>query len=173
MNERLRATAQVPKAIGDKILVQHGKGCWLAQVIQRLDDSVQPSAAEQGDVDLLQTTDAVIWAREFSRIARAKGYAVDEEWMVTWFANAIITGQDHAMRDVATERQRTFEQAARANCYCCRAPWDWHPVNEAGFHNHIRGQIDSSPCKSLEIWRLSGKFQPKAGPATEQGGKKP
>jgi hypothetical protein len=43
------------------------------------------------DVDLLQTMDARVWAKEFCRIT---GFA-DEEWAVSWFANAIMCGWDH------------------------------------------------------------------------------
>lgn len=43
------------------------------------------------DVDLLQTMDARVWAKEFCRIT---GFT-DEEWAVTWFANAIMCGWDH------------------------------------------------------------------------------
>jgi hypothetical protein len=43
--------------------------------------------------ELLQTTDAAKWAREFTRINAEKGITVDEGWMITWFANAIEVGR--------------------------------------------------------------------------------
>lgn len=45
------------------------------------------------ETELLQTTDATKWAREFTRINAEKGIVVDEGWMITWFANAIETGR--------------------------------------------------------------------------------
>lgn len=45
--------------------------------------------------------DARVWAREWCRIAREieaanDGRAViDEEWMVSWFANALMSGFDY------------------------------------------------------------------------------
>jgi hypothetical protein len=33
--------------------------------------------------------DASKWASEFCKVARDKGLDIDEDWMTTWFANAI------------------------------------------------------------------------------------
>ena len=47
------------------------------------------------EIDLIQTTDAKIWAKEFNRIAQNLGYSeMDEEWLHGWFANAIMVGID-------------------------------------------------------------------------------
>jgi hypothetical protein len=43
------------------------------------------------DTDILQTMDARVWAKEFCKITGFK----DEEWAISWFANAIMTGWDH------------------------------------------------------------------------------
>ena len=51
------------------------------------DRSVEPSSS-----DLLQSMDAVVWAKEFMRCT---GGTVDEEWAVSWFASAIMCGWDH------------------------------------------------------------------------------
>jgi hypothetical protein len=51
---------------------------------------VTPPPPEK-EVDLLQTMDGVIWAREFCRIT---GFQ-DEDWARVWFANAIMVGWDH------------------------------------------------------------------------------
>jgi len=51
------------------------------------------------ETDLHQTMDAEIWAREFKRICDKNGHYCDEDWMVSWFANAIMTGYDHAKRE--------------------------------------------------------------------------
>ena len=47
----------------------------------------------------LPSFDARDWAEAFCKIAREKGHDLDEEWMVTWFANALMRGYDeHARR---------------------------------------------------------------------------
>lgn len=47
------------------------------------------------EIDLHQTMDAAIWAKEFCRIADNLGHKnIDEGWMVGWFANAIMVGYD-------------------------------------------------------------------------------
>ena len=43
-------------------------------------------------VDLLQTTDAMVWAKEFVRICKTAGWTledIDKGLMVGWFANAM------------------------------------------------------------------------------------
>jgi hypothetical protein len=48
----------------------------------------------------LPSFDAQDWAAAFCKIAKAKGLDIDEEWMVTWFANALMRGFDeHAARN--------------------------------------------------------------------------
>lgn len=47
----------------------------------------------------LPSFDARDWAEAFCRIAKTQGHDIDEGWMVTWFANALMRGFDeHAMR---------------------------------------------------------------------------
>jgi hypothetical protein len=48
----------------------------------------------------LPSFDARDWAKSFCETAAAHGHSgIDEEWMVTWFANALMRGYDeHAMR---------------------------------------------------------------------------
>lgn len=51
--------------------------------------------------DLHQTTDAVLWAKEFCRIAEKlyPGNAmIDEAWVTSWFANAFMTQYDEDRR---------------------------------------------------------------------------
>lgn len=48
------------------------------------------------------TTDAMVWATEWCRIAREieaseDGELIDEGWMVGWFANAMCVAEDHAV----------------------------------------------------------------------------
>ena len=44
------------------------------------------------DINLVRTMDARAWATEFMRIT---GGTVDEQTMISWFANAIMCGWDH------------------------------------------------------------------------------
>lgn len=52
--------------------------------------------------ELLSTTDAMVWAREWVRIAtrlQAEGQSLlDEGWMVGWFANAMETARREPAR---------------------------------------------------------------------------
>lgn len=49
------------------------------------------------NTELVGTIDAVWWAGEFRRTAINLGYSdMDEDWLIGWFANAIMTGYDHA-----------------------------------------------------------------------------
>jgi hypothetical protein len=44
-----------------------------------------------GELDLHATTDAAIWASEFSQVAQRLGYSpMDEGWLIGWFANAML-----------------------------------------------------------------------------------
>jgi hypothetical protein len=55
--------------------------------------------------NLLNTTDARVWAQEWCRIAREIEAAdderrvIDEGWMIGWFANAIEVGRDAGWRE--------------------------------------------------------------------------
>lgn len=53
-------------------------------------------------IDLHKTTDAVAWAEEFCRTVGEKHPSIQNEdtehWIMGWFANAIMTGHDHALR---------------------------------------------------------------------------
>lgn len=46
----------------------------------------------------LPSFDARDWAEAFCAIARAHGHDLDEGWMTTWFANALMRGFDEATR---------------------------------------------------------------------------
>lgn len=46
----------------------------------------------------LPSFDARDWAKAFCKIAAEQGHpGIDEEWMVSWFANALMRGFDEAM----------------------------------------------------------------------------
>lgn len=48
------------------------------------------------EIKLLGEFDAKIWAKEFMRIFGNKKEKIDEELMIGWFANSIMTGYDKA-----------------------------------------------------------------------------
>lgn len=54
----------------------------------------------------LPSFDARDWAAEFCRIAAEKGHpGIDEQWMVGWFANALMRGFDeHGIRSARTKQ---------------------------------------------------------------------
>ena len=58
---------------------------------------------EDGELLDYMGMDAIKWASEFCKIARDKGYNLDEEWMIGWFANAIMAGYDKGRGVQATK----------------------------------------------------------------------
>jgi DNA-binding NtrC family response regulator len=70
--------------------------------------------------------DAVVWAREFCRIANSLGVTqkedpdktsdtptllpIDESWMFAWFANAIMAGYDHGARHAERRLLGTLDE---------------------------------------------------------------
>jgi len=42
--------------------------------------------------------DARDWAKAFCKIAKQQGHDIDEAWMVTWFASAMMRGVDEARK---------------------------------------------------------------------------
>jgi hypothetical protein len=56
-----------------------------------------PTGATGGHAgDFLASVDASVWAREFCEVVGAKvaGLAAEQDWITTWFANAIMAGYD-------------------------------------------------------------------------------
>jgi len=47
----------------------------------------------------LPSFDARDWAKEFCKIAKTHGHELDEDWMVSWFANALMRGYDQRVAD--------------------------------------------------------------------------
>lgn len=55
--------------------------------------------------------DALKWAEEFRMTAIHLGYpAMDTGWLITWFANAIVNGQDIVRRQSASTIERLSER---------------------------------------------------------------
>jgi len=61
---------------------------------------------------LFETTDAMVWAKEWCIVARKLEYlgkpVIDEGWMVGWFANAIEVGRDAGRRSVDADFARVW-----------------------------------------------------------------
>lgn len=58
------------------------------------------------DSELLQTNDAMLWAKEFVRMKEAKNWTLgdmEEGLMVCWFANA-MAAQEFSMRSNTTKK---------------------------------------------------------------------
>ena len=51
----------------------------------------------------LPSFDARDWAEAFCATAKKQGHDIDEDWMVTWFANALMRGYDEARMRQAKE----------------------------------------------------------------------
>jgi hypothetical protein len=71
------------------------------------------------EINLLETTDAMVWAEEFVRIKIKQGWTwtdIDEGLMVGWFANA-MAAQEMACRKTPDPRVKelveSLEQLAR------------------------------------------------------------
>ena len=61
---------------------------------------------EKKILDLHATTDAAVWASEFNSAARRLGYsAMDEGWLIGWFANAMFA-KEMAIRRVKEVRDK-------------------------------------------------------------------
>lgn len=75
--------------------------------------------ADTGAVNLHDTMDAVVWAREYCRI----NPILDEGMMLAWFANAIMAGYDEARRRYEKSEPPPVEKASE--------PREWKPGDEA------------------------------------------
>jgi hypothetical protein len=53
---------------------------------------------EKDEINLLQTTDAMIWAEEFCRIYHNGKHDIEPGWLVGWFANAMLA-QEMALKE--------------------------------------------------------------------------
>ena len=54
------------------------------------------------EINLLETADAAVWAKEFVRIKRETGWTIDdidESLMIAWFANAMCAQMDSTNRE--------------------------------------------------------------------------
>lgn len=48
----------------------------------------------------LPSFDAHDWAKAFCKIAKTHGHSIDEGWMITWFANALMRGYDQRSSEI-------------------------------------------------------------------------
>lgn len=69
------------------------------EAIRKKKGITRKNEVKMDEIDLHLTMDATIWADEFNRIFVKHGeQPIDHEVLVSWFANSIMTGYDHAMR---------------------------------------------------------------------------
>ena len=54
----------------------------------------------------MDTTDAMIWAKAFCQITKAKQPELDESYMVSWFANSMMKVYDKNMWDLGKLRRK-------------------------------------------------------------------
>lgn len=91
---------------------------------------------------LYATDDAMVWAKEWCEVAREIEAAndgrqlIDEEWMVGWFANAMVTAVDHQKRrderrppDLLGVREDEHWHDTHEGFKACRQcqGWGWNP----------------------------------------------
>lgn len=75
---------------------------------------------EREEVNLLETTDANVWAKEFVRI----NPCIDLDSIRSWFANAIMCGSDHSrwgfLVEITEYREaiKTIHFLGRKDCTC-------------------------------------------------------
>jgi len=71
------------------------------------EDVMDKKRAEQKEIEtvnLCGVTDAMIWVDEWARIIKENPkISTDQGTMLTWFANAIMAGYDHAVRQYETD----------------------------------------------------------------------
>ena len=53
----------------------------------------------------INSFDAYDWAEAFVAVCSKKGISIDRDWMVTWFANALMRGFDEHYRRTAEYRR--------------------------------------------------------------------
>ncbi len=62
------------------------------------------------EVNLNDTFDAKIWTQEWLKTIKKKpSIPTDEGTMIAWFANAIMAGYDHAIRQMANEKRKELD----------------------------------------------------------------
>lgn len=92
-------------------------------------DHLMPDERSQNDVEMDETTrrlhgttDAMVWAQEWCRIAReievGGGSAIDEGWMVGWFANAMEIAAAFQRRRIADELPNTHGRGSGHPRWC-------------------------------------------------------
>jgi len=89
---------------------------------------------------LTGTFDAKVWARQFMLITAANpAVASDEETMLGWFANAIMSGYDHAKREDVPVSAELDHSAALVRRECAE-----EIRNEA---DKVESRTDADPAR--------------------------
>lgn len=99
----------------------------------------------------IQSFDAHDWAQEFQRIALTLGYSkMDEGWLITWFANAIMRGYDeHLHRSTlprAAESESGYAASLRQQAAWIREALDAqsNPLQRIGMEDIDTDELDAS-----------------------------
>ena len=108
---------------------------------------------------LPQSFDAVDWAKEFTEICATKDITIDEGWMLTWFANAIMAGYDHANREHRADTQAT------SAADILQAALDWDAEYRA--INHLGEKGPHWVEWAQRDFGMTGKYSPPAETSAE------
>lgn len=78
---------------------------------------------------LYATTDAMVWAEEWCKVARRiaaeGGEIIDEGWMVGWFANAFGTADMHSKAARLAEALRLTQEYVGSDTLPPIEGWSW------------------------------------------------
>src|SRR5574341_733156 len=90
----------------------------------------------------LHSFDAKVWADDFCAIAKTLGHDLDKDWMLGWFANALMRGWDeHAKRN--REKLVAFEPGGAVERFLIE--WNQWEIDE-DIPNNLQTVItDSKP----------------------------
>ena len=105
------------------------------------------------DENLLQTTDGSVWAAEFMKRFGQSKNQIDEELMISWFANAIETGRSHPhptmiIRDTEWEVDTPVPQVLSEAIGMASMCWDPRP--EGVFQSEAALQIADDVLSILQ-----------------------
>lgn len=107
------------------------------------------------EINLHSTLDANVWAKEFIKVYERlyaggtklpTGYTSPdfENWMMTWFANAIMTGHDHA----ALARDKQYIYILKSHTGELVKIFDYEPDDadmDEAYAKHLREEDDLAP----------------------------
>ena len=72
---------------------------------------------EKQQYDISSNPDAVAWAKLYKQTCDILGKECDEEWMIAWFANAMMAMHDH-IHNTKDVRDKTCACGVNPACKC-------------------------------------------------------